>query len=631
MSEGRLEHHHGQESQPCLTCRHAESLARFGAGQVYGPDGLGKLAKGGHPRRRLAAAAAAAAADDAQVSLRGRVREGAEQRAAEGLASAGQQRGERERGVGGAEAGGMASSAAELLPRRERSAGAAGKGLGRLAALRPAGEQRAAAERSAGRADAEPGGFELLRPFEALPAQGQGDGGAAAGAGGGAAGARRAGLREVGGLRGANEVALDMAAMKGSRGDSGRARLDAENPGKGGELRQGAGARQQGAAVDASAVAGFTDARGAIGAGGGAAEKGAAGFGGGSAAGASVDAAACITDYNPVTPKEYQEVRARRDITWHGKPTLALAAAIVQARHGRAASRRASHPPPLGPVEGQGCRGAARSPRAPPGSCGARHQGWGWCNVGPQLPCAPPGRCAARRGAARAQVLVCWLATLLVLAEYVAAHPTLNLSRPSPTPGELRKPRRGARAQVVVRWLATLLVLAEHLAANPAASAAADTAGQDGLPLPQTPPTKQDLALKGETGVAERLTSPPQSAPPAGATAEPAASSRGRMHPKPYHIPTRKARSKLGGVQPSVWSGGGAPPALCCAVFGFQDVCLPPTCMHLLLSPWVRAMQTRPCRPRRSATGCRPTTRCRCCRASPTSCSPRRWAERLIK
>jgi hypothetical protein len=71
---------------------------------------------------------------------------------------------------------------------------------------------------------------------------------------------------------------------------------------------------------------------------------------------------------------------------------------------------------------------------------------------------------------------------------------------------------------VVVRWLATLLVLADHLAANPVASAAADTAGQDGLPLPQTPPTKQDLALKGETGVAaavERLTSPPQSEPPA--------------------------------------------------------------------------------------------------------------------
>ncbi len=49
--------------------------------------------------------------------------------------------------------------------------------------------------------------------------------------------------------------------------------------------------------------------------------------------------------------------------------------------------------------------------------------------------------------------------------------------------------------QVVARWLATLLVLADHLAANPVASAAADTAGQDGLPLPQTPPTKQDLAL----------------------------------------------------------------------------------------------------------------------------------------
>lgn len=44
---------------------------------------------------------------------------------------------------------------------------------------------------------------------------------------------------------------------------------------------------------------------------------------------------------------------------------------------------------------------------------------------------------------------------------------------------------------MVARWLATLLVLADHLAAHPAASAAADTAGQDGLPLPQTPPTKQ--------------------------------------------------------------------------------------------------------------------------------------------
>ena len=44
---------------------------------------------------------------------------------------------------------------------------------------------------------------------------------------------------------------------------------------------------------------------------------------------------------------------------------------------------------------------------------------------------------------------------------------------------------------MVARWLATLLVLADHLAAHPAASAAADTAGQNGLPLPQTPPTKQ--------------------------------------------------------------------------------------------------------------------------------------------
>ncbi|KAK9841020.1 hypothetical protein WJX81_006161 [Elliptochloris bilobata] len=69
--------------------------------------------------------------------------------------------------------------------------------------------------------------------------------------------------------------------------------------------------------------------------------------------------------------------------------------------------------------------------------------------------------------------------------------------------------------EVVSRWLATLLVLADHLAAHPAASAAADTAGQDGLPLPQTPPTKQDLALKGETGVAavvEKPTVPAQNA-----------------------------------------------------------------------------------------------------------------------
>jgi len=281
---------------------------RRAAAQVYGPDGLGKLAKGGHPRRRLASA--------------------------------------------------------ELLPEHERSAGAAGKESDRLAALRPASERRAAAERSAGRAEAEPGGVKLLQPFEALPAQGQGAGGAA-GTGDGAAGARRARLREVGGLRGANEVALDMASMKGrgdsARGDAGRARLDAENPGKGGELRQGAGGRQQGAAVDASAVAGFTDARAASGGGAGAAaEKGGAGFagGGGGAAGASAEAAACITDYNPVTPKEYQEVRA--PAVWDPPPVETPArepGAAPPRAHCRASSRRV--------MGAQGVRRASPPPASP--------------------------------------------------------------------------------------------------------------------------------------------------------------------------------------------------------------------------------------------------------------------------
>jgi len=298
---------------------------RRAAAQVYGPDGLGKLAKGGHPRRRLASA--------------------------------------------------------ELLPEHERSAGAGGKESDRLAALRPASERRAAAERSAGRANAVPGGVELLRPFEALPAQGQGASGGALGAGGSAAGARRAGLREVGGLRGANEVALDMASIKGrgdsARGDAGRARLDAENPGKGGELRQGAGGRQQGAAVDASAVAGFTDARAASGGAGAAAEKGGAGFaGGGGAAGASAEAAACITDYNPVTPKEYQEVRAP---AIGNPPVETLAREPDAAPRGRIAARlqgaswahresgeRPPPLPPLRPMGRQGCRGAACSPRMAP-------------------------------------------------------------------------------------------------------------------------------------------------------------------------------------------------------------------------------------------------------------------------
>lgn len=47
--------------------------------------------------------------------------------------------------------------------------------------------------------------------------------------------------------------------------------------------------------------------------------------------------------------------------------------------------------------------------------------------------------------------------------------------------------------EVVATWLASLLVLADHLAANPAASSANAEAEQDQLPLPPTPPSKQDL------------------------------------------------------------------------------------------------------------------------------------------
>jgi hypothetical protein len=53
---------------------------------------------------------------------------------------------------------------------------------------------------------------------------------------------------------------------------------------------------------------------------------------------------------------------------------------------------------------------------------------------------------------------------------------------------------RPALAQVVATWLASLLVLAGHLAEHPAASAAAADAEQGQLPLPPTPPSKQDLA-----------------------------------------------------------------------------------------------------------------------------------------
>ena len=47
--------------------------------------------------------------------------------------------------------------------------------------------------------------------------------------------------------------------------------------------------------------------------------------------------------------------------------------------------------------------------------------------------------------------------------------------------------------EVVATWLASLLVLADHLAANPSASSANAEAEQDQLPLPPTPPSKQEL------------------------------------------------------------------------------------------------------------------------------------------
>ena len=47
--------------------------------------------------------------------------------------------------------------------------------------------------------------------------------------------------------------------------------------------------------------------------------------------------------------------------------------------------------------------------------------------------------------------------------------------------------------EVVATWLASLLVLADHLAANPAASSASAEAEQDQQPLPPTPPSKQEL------------------------------------------------------------------------------------------------------------------------------------------
>ena len=47
--------------------------------------------------------------------------------------------------------------------------------------------------------------------------------------------------------------------------------------------------------------------------------------------------------------------------------------------------------------------------------------------------------------------------------------------------------------EVVATWLASLLVLADHLAANPAASSAAAEAEQDQPPFPPTPPSKQEL------------------------------------------------------------------------------------------------------------------------------------------
>lgn len=187
------------------------------AAQVYGPDGLGKLAKGGHPRRRLTAAAAAA---DRRPGAR------AEE---PGLALDGVVGTDKVTGGGG---------------------GSDGAGVG------------------------------------------------------GAAAARRAELREVGlhevGFRDAagsrHEAAaavadgLDRAAAGGSRGDISGARLGGGDPG---------GARADGAgrlAVTAADAAASADERTAFGGGGG---------GGGRA---EVEAsAACIRDYNPVTPTEYQE------------------------------------------------------------------------------------------------------------------------------------------------------------------------------------------------------------------------------------------------------------------------------------------------------------------------------------
>lgn len=48
--------------------------------------------------------------------------------------------------------------------------------------------------------------------------------------------------------------------------------------------------------------------------------------------------------------------------------------------------------------------------------------------------------------------------------------------------------------EVVATWLASLLVLAQHLAQHPAATSATAEAEQDQLPLPPTPPSKQELA-----------------------------------------------------------------------------------------------------------------------------------------
>lgn len=48
--------------------------------------------------------------------------------------------------------------------------------------------------------------------------------------------------------------------------------------------------------------------------------------------------------------------------------------------------------------------------------------------------------------------------------------------------------------EVVATWLASLLLLADHLAKHPTASSAAADAEQGQLPLPPTPPSKQELA-----------------------------------------------------------------------------------------------------------------------------------------